>query len=57
MPQHGRWNLTEEDNVMICICLAQGVALLGGVALLEWVCHCGQGLKTLALAAWKPVFH
>ena len=24
-----------EWNVMVCICLAQGVALLGGVALLE----------------------
>jgi hypothetical protein len=36
---------------MVCICLAQGVArlesvvLVGvGVALLEWVCHCGCGL-------------
>jgi len=26
------------------MCLAQGVALLGGVALLEEVCHCGRGL-------------
>jgi hypothetical protein len=26
--------------VMVCICLAQGVALLGSVALLEEVCHC-----------------
>ena len=26
---------TREWNVMVCICLAQGVALLGGVALLE----------------------
>ena len=33
-----------EWNVMVCICLAQGVAVLGGVALLEWVCHCGHGL-------------
>ena len=27
----------------------------------EWhyleVCHCGRGLKTLMLTAWKPVFH
>jgi hypothetical protein len=30
--------------VMVCVCSAQGVALLGGVALLEWVCHCGCGL-------------
>jgi len=50
--------------VMVCICLAQGMALLEGVtlleqmwpcwsrcglvgvgvALLEWVCHCGCGL-------------
>jgi hypothetical protein len=27
-----------------CLCLAHGVALLGGVALLEEVCHCGGGL-------------
>jgi hypothetical protein len=27
-----------------------------GVALLEYVCHCGHGLKTLILAAWKSVF-
>jgi hypothetical protein len=39
--------------VMVCVCLGQGVALLGGVALLEQVCHCGCGLKTLILAAWK----
>jgi hypothetical protein len=37
--------------VMVCMCLAQGVALLGGVAWLEQVCHCGCALKTLALAA------
>jgi hypothetical protein len=28
-----------------------------GVALLEWVCHCGRGLRTLILAARKLVFH
>ena len=33
-----------EWNVVVGICLAQGVALLGGVALLEEVCHCGGGL-------------
>ena len=33
-----------EWNVMVCICSAQGVVLLGGVALLELVCHCGHGL-------------
>jgi hypothetical protein len=27
-----------------------------GVALLEWVCHCGVGFKTFTLAAWKPIF-
>ena len=37
-------------SMMVCICLAQGVALLKtglvgvGGALLEWVCHCGRGL-------------
>ena len=30
--------------VMVCICLAQGVALVEGVALLEEVCHSGDGL-------------
>jgi hypothetical protein len=30
-------------SVMVCIYLAQGVALLGGLALLEKVCHCGCG--------------
>jgi hypothetical protein len=29
---------------MVCICLAQGVELLGGMALLEKVCHCEGGL-------------
>ena len=32
------------DIVMVCICLAQGVELLGGMTLLEKVCHCGHGL-------------
>jgi hypothetical protein len=31
-------------SVVVCICLAQGVALLGDVAFLEEVCHCGRGL-------------
>jgi hypothetical protein len=51
-------------NVMVCICSAQGVALLGGVALLEWMWPCwsrcvtvGVSFKTLILAAWKLVFH
>ena len=35
--------------------LGPGKALLEGVALLEYMCHCGYGLKTLILAAWKPV--
>lgn len=38
-------------SVMVYICLIQGMALLGGVDLLELVCHCGHGLKTLTLAA------
>jgi hypothetical protein len=37
--------------------LAQGMALLGGVAILEWVCYYGHGLKSLLLAVWKSVFH
>jgi len=39
-----------EWTVMICIYLAQGVALLGGVALLEEA-TVGVGLETLLLAA------
>ena len=31
--------------VMVHICLAQGVALLGDVALLELMCHCGCGIS------------
>ena len=31
---------TREWNAMVCICLAQGVALLGGMALLEEVWPC-----------------
>ena len=31
-------------TVVVCICLAQGVALFRGVALLEEVHHCGGGL-------------
>jgi hypothetical protein len=43
-------------SVIVCICLAQGMALLGGMAYLE-MCHCRRGLKTLTLAVWKSVFH
>ena len=43
--------------VMVCISLDQGVAPSEGVALLEWVCHCGCGYKILTLVAWKSVFH
>jgi hypothetical protein len=39
--------------VMVCICLALEVALLGGVAVCVIV---GVGYKTLILAACKPVF-
>ena len=30
-------------SVMFWIFLAQGVALFGGVALLDWMCQCGNG--------------
>ena len=30
--------------VTVCIWLAQGMAPLGGMASLEYVCHCGRGL-------------
>ena len=32
------------------------MALLGGVALLEEVCHCGVGFEALLLVAWETVF-
>ena len=45
---------------MACICSAQGVAQLEGVALLEWVWPCWSGcvtvdvgFKALTLANWK----
>ena len=38
------------------MCLVQGMALLGGVALLDEVCLCGNGLETLLLATWETVF-
>jgi len=31
-------------TVIVCICLARGVALFGDVALLKQVCHCSCGL-------------
>ena len=39
--------------VMVCICMAQGVALLGGVALLE-VCHCGVWLPLIPICLDFP---
>ena len=36
--------------------MAQGVALLGGVALLRKCVTVGIGFKAFVLAAWKPVF-
>jgi hypothetical protein len=42
--------------VMVCICLAQGAALLGGVVLWNRCVTVGVGFNTLVLAAWKPVF-
>jgi hypothetical protein len=44
-------------GVMVWIYFAQGVALLGGVALLWGKCvTVGVGFKTFILAPWKPVF-
>jgi len=40
----------------IWICLAQGVALLGGVALLEEVCHCVSGLWDPSPSCLETVF-
>jgi hypothetical protein len=35
---------SREWNVMVCICLVQGVAPLGGIAFLEDMCHCRHAL-------------
>lgn len=44
-------------TVMVWIFLAQGMVLLGSVALLQEVYHCGNGLwEAFLLAAWKSVF-
>jgi len=38
-------------------CIIRRGYLVGvDVALLEEVCHCGGGLKTLFLATWEQVF-
>ena len=42
--------------VMVCISLAQGVALLGHVALLNTCVTVGMSFNTLVLPAWKPFF-
>jgi hypothetical protein len=41
---------------MVCICLVQGVALLGHVSLLDKCVTLGVGFKNPILASWKPVF-
>ena len=42
-------------TVIVCICLAQGVwSIRRCVVLLEY--HYEHRLKSLTLAAWKPVF-
>jgi len=53
------------SSVMVCICSAQGVALLEGMtlysrySLLEYKCHCGRGLcpsfleASILLAAFR----
>ena len=66
LPNMGIRNQTQvlyKSSLMVCTCLAQGVALLGGVAFLEYVWPCWSrcvtvevDFKTLALAVWKPVF-
>jgi hypothetical protein len=62
---HKRWEICYSPiiYVMVCLCSAPGVTLLGGVALLEWVWPCwsgcvtvGVGFKTLIIDAWKSVF-
>jgi hypothetical protein len=43
--------------MIVCICLAQGVALLGGVALLKRCSLVYVGCNILVLTTWEPVFH
>ena len=38
------WGIYKKGSVVVYICLSQGVALFGGVALMEEVCHHGCGL-------------
>ena len=70
LPLTSVWPRVSHFNFHVCrigviwICLAQGMALLGGMALLEEVWPCwgnvslwGWTLRpSLLLAAWKPVF-
>jgi hypothetical protein len=51
-----------KEGVMVCICLGQGMALLEGEALLEYVWPCWStcvtvdvGFMTLILVAWNSV--
>ena len=60
-PSISLWKTCDSYRISICgvwICLVQGVALLGGMALLEKVCHIvGEvSFGTLLLATRKPVF-
>ena len=41
---------------MVCICLAQEVALFGGVALLDYVYNCGHGLSNPPLSCLEAGF-
>ena len=57
------YKVQKGPRVMACICLAKGVTLLEGVALLESVWPCcsrcvtvGVDFKTLILSSWKLVF-
>jgi hypothetical protein len=48
----------KNNNFTICdgVYMAQRVVLFAGADLLEKLCHCGCGLKTLTLAACELVF-
>ena len=52
---HGKLNKVTSCGALNMFGL-QGVPLLGGVTLLEEVCHCGVGFEILLLAAWKRIF-
>jgi hypothetical protein len=53
----GGFNRHDPYRLMSMNAWPQGVALLGGVALLEEVCHCGGGLWGYICSSYASVTH